>query len=206
MRTRDRILEAARTLFNADAVSQVSTNRIAAELGISPGNLHYHFGAKQQIVEALFRRCAAEMAPFGEADATIEAIDDMWLALHLAFEVIERYRFVHRDIEYLVREYPDLLPRARAMTASYIEGARRMCRKLVSRRVLIATADEIDALAMQAVMNATCWHTFSNLAPQHAAAPGSTGYAAYHTLTLLAPFAAPGGRVYLDYLRSKYKG
>jgi len=178
-------------MFNREAVSQVSTHRIATELGISQGNLHYHFKSKQQIVELLFRRFAAEIAPFGSADASIEALDDMWLTLHLAFEVIERYRFVHRDIEFLVREYPAMLPRARAMTAGYLDGVRRMCRKLVARGVLAASADEVEALALQTVLNATCWHTFSNLALPRAAGVGSTGRAAYHTLTLLVRMQTP---------------
>jgi hypothetical protein len=168
--------------------------------------LHYHFRSKQQIVELLFRRFSAEIAPFGEADASIEAIDDLWLTLHLAFEVIERYRFVHRDIDFLVREYPAMLPRARAMTAGWLDGVRRMCRKLVARDVLAASPGEVDALAWQTVLNATCWHTFSNLALPGAAATGSTGRAAYHTLTLLAPYASPQARTYLDYLRAKYAG
>jgi AcrR family transcriptional regulator len=205
VKTRDRILETARTMFNAEAVSRVSTNRIATELGISPGNLHYHFQTKQQIVEALFRRFASAMAPFATVDATIEALDDLWLALHLSFEVIERYRFVHRDIEFLVCEYPDMLARARAMTGGYVEGVRRVCSKLVARQVLVATPEQIDAMALQTALNTTCWHSFAKLALPHAAAPASTGHAAYHTLTLLAPYVSEQGRAYLDYLRNKYR-
>jgi AcrR family transcriptional regulator len=192
-------------MFNAEAVSQVSTNRLATELGMSPGNLHYHFQTKQQIIEALFRRFAAEMAPFGAADATIEAIDDMWLALHLAYEVIDRYRFVHRDIEYLVHEYPVMLPRARAMTAGYLEGVRRVIRKLASRDVLLASEDQVEALTLQIVLNTTCWHTFAKLAMPPGDRAGSTGQAAYHTLTLLAQHVSLQGRAYLDYLREKYR-
>src|SRR5439155_24921871 len=55
-RTRDRILEASLALFNQDGLAAGSTHRIAAELGISSGNLHYHFKAKQLIVGGLFRR------------------------------------------------------------------------------------------------------------------------------------------------------
>lgn len=54
--TRDRILQASLALFNAQGLPAVSTHKIAAELGMSPGNLHYHFKAKQLIVEWLFRR------------------------------------------------------------------------------------------------------------------------------------------------------
>jgi AcrR family transcriptional regulator len=62
-KTRDRILEAALRLFNDDGLPGVSTHRIAAELGISPGNLHYHFKSKRLIVGWLFRRFEDRLAP-----------------------------------------------------------------------------------------------------------------------------------------------
>src|SRR6266567_9459354 len=58
-RTRDRILEAALRLFNERGTAAVSTNHIAAEAGISPGNLYYHFADKQEIIRALHERYAA---------------------------------------------------------------------------------------------------------------------------------------------------
>ena len=45
--TRGRILDAARRLFNERGTAAVSTNHIAAEAGLSPGNLYYHFADKQ---------------------------------------------------------------------------------------------------------------------------------------------------------------
>jgi AcrR family transcriptional regulator len=44
-RTAARILETALALFNRFGEPNVSTPLIAAELGISPGYLHYHYPA-----------------------------------------------------------------------------------------------------------------------------------------------------------------
>src|SRR5205085_7510058 len=58
--TKGRIVTAAVELFNASSVGAVTTNHIAAHLGISPGNLYYHFGNKEEILRAAFARMNEE--------------------------------------------------------------------------------------------------------------------------------------------------
>ena len=57
--TRGRILNTALGLFNEQGTAAVSTNHVAAEAGLSPGNLYYHFTDKQEIIRALHERYAA---------------------------------------------------------------------------------------------------------------------------------------------------
>lgn len=52
--TRQKILETAKRLFGERGYNDVTTRDIADELGISKGNLTYHFKKKEDIVEALF--------------------------------------------------------------------------------------------------------------------------------------------------------
>ena len=61
MKTKDKIVAASIELFNRYGVQNVPVNRIAAELGISPGNLNYHFKSKDMILQSIFPMIEAEM-------------------------------------------------------------------------------------------------------------------------------------------------
>lgn len=205
--TRERILQASLALFNAQGLAAVSTHRIAAELEISPGNLHYHFKAKQLIVDRLFRRFEDRLESLNASSNTVRAIDDLWLALHLRFEAIDAYRFVYRDMAYLSSEYPALGERARALTAQNLLAAQSLCETLVATGVIEATAEEAQTLALQMVFTTTCWLSFERLVPgRDALQQADPGLAAFYTLTLIAPYVSRESRAYLDYLRGKYLG
>ena len=64
---RHRLLDCAEELFAAHGVEGVSLRAINAGAGLSPAALHYHFGSKEALVEALLeRRMALLMARRGE--------------------------------------------------------------------------------------------------------------------------------------------
>jgi AcrR family transcriptional regulator len=206
-RTRDRILETSLGLFNREGVAAASTHLIATETDISPGNLHYHFKTKQQIVTWLFRRFEAHLAPCLEAAAGVSAIDDVWLTLHMTFEAIDAYRFIYRDIAFLLHEYPDLEESAQALMTANLLASRSMCARLTEAGVMQASLEDVEMLALQMVFTTTCWFSFTRLVPrmsrQDQAGPG---FAAYYTLTLLSPYVVGEARDYLNYLRGKYLG
>ncbi len=205
LKTRDRILETSLALFNQDGLASVSTHRIAAELGISPGNLHYHFRTKALIVAWLFRRFEDRFAPCIAASASVTALDDLWLSLHLTFEAIDDYRFVYRDIEVLLKEAPELEARAQGLTARNLLAAKDLCAGLASAGVIRASPEDVEMLALQIVFSTTCWFSFKRLTPpQKAPAYGPAALAAYYTLTLLSPYVVGESKDYLNYLRAKY--
>ena len=59
--TKHKILIKSLKLFNTKGVSNISLRAIADEVGISVGNLQYHFKKREDIVEALYFQLVAEI-------------------------------------------------------------------------------------------------------------------------------------------------
>jgi AcrR family transcriptional regulator len=106
---RERIVEASLELFNERGASGVTTNHIAAHLSISPGNLYYHFGNKEEIIRAIFPRFSEAVY----ATISVPAKGEITAAdigrYHLAgIETLWRFRFVFRDLNELLERDPIL--------------------------------------------------------------------------------------------------
>ena len=97
--TKTRILDAALTLFNERGTSNVTTNHIAEAMGISPGNLYYHYRNKAEIVQGLFARIVGEWATnYAVPTGTMPSIQMTEIMVAGNFEIQARYRFFFRDL------------------------------------------------------------------------------------------------------------
>jgi AcrR family transcriptional regulator len=111
--TRRRILDTALGLFNQRGTAAVSTNHVAAEAGLSPGNLYYHFADKQEIIRALHERRAAAIEGLWDPGATSASLAGQRGGLARAMELAWEYRFLERELLALVRTDPQLHARYR---------------------------------------------------------------------------------------------
>src|ERR1700709_806337 len=101
-RTAERILEVSLDLFNRFGEPNVSTTLISAELGISPGNLYYHYPAKEELITKLFDRYDAALTELLRAAEDVGNVEDAWFFFHTLFELIWDYRFLYRDLNDLL--------------------------------------------------------------------------------------------------------
>src|SRR5687767_11656710 len=111
-RTAERILEVTLELFNRFGEPNVSTTLISAELGISPGNLYYHYPAKDELINSLYGRYEKSLAELLNAADGVRNVEDAWLFFHMLFELIWAYRFLYRDLN-------DLLSRNRRLETQF---------------------------------------------------------------------------------------
>ena len=163
-KTRNRILDVALRLFNEQGETNISTNHIADELEISPGNLYYHYRNKDDIIEQLFLRFEERMdqalvAPEGR-EVTLE---DVWLQLHLVFECIWNYRFIYRDIINILSRNRSLRLRFARILKRGSSNAQGIMRGLNETGAMRASAAEIEGLATNILVLATFWLNYANV-------------------------------------------
>ncbi len=136
--TKSRILDAALALFNARGTGTVTTNHIAEALGMSPGNLYYHFRNKAEIIRALFARIAAEWdANYAIPPGTMPSIKLMENMLAGNFEIQARYCFYFYDLTLLLNADPELATAYRANRASGIENTKVLISMFIEAGVLM---------------------------------------------------------------------
>jgi AcrR family transcriptional regulator len=206
-RTRARILEASLRLFNEQGEAHVTTGLIAESLGMSPGNLYYHFRNKDQLVEQLFSRFQEriDVQPSASPDAA-GAMEDLWLYLHLMLEGIWEYRFLYRNLDDLLGRNRRLRERFNRILDRKQEAIVALCGSLAEAGALRARDDEIRALARNILVVATYWLNFQSLRTRgggrdHGA---QLGRGAYQVMALVAPYLVGETRRHLEHLTRAY--
>ena len=210
-RTAERILETTLELFNRFGEPNVSTTLISAELGISPGNLYYHYPAKDELINSLFDRYERSLDGLLAAADDVSNVEDAWLFFHMLFELIWQYRFLYRDLN-------DLLSKNRRLETHFQFVLRNKSRAVQSvlagmRRAGTMTieSDETEALSTAMVVLLTYWLSYEYVRdPRRALEPESAGAAllrgAHHLLGLLVPYLEPAERAHLRALAARYAG
>ena len=208
-RTAERILGVTLELFNRFGEPNVSTTLISSELNISPGNLYYHFPAKDELVNALFTRYETALNELLSAAPSVHDVEDAWFFMHTLFELVWQYRFLYRDLN-------DLLSKNRRLEAQIKDGLlhkttafRTVLDSLEHEGILNITVSEREATATHMVVMLTWWLSYEYVRnPRHALEPESAQASllrgAKHVLSLLSPFAAGENKAHLQALLAAY--
>jgi AcrR family transcriptional regulator len=180
-RTAERILEVTLELFNRFGEPNVSTTLISAELKISPGNLYYHYPAKEELINALFGRYEKALDELLRAADGVRNVEDAWLFFHMPFELKNKGRAVQAVLGGLARG-----------SAVKID------------------AREAEPVATAMVVVLTYWLSYEYVCnPRKALEPESASAAlargAYHVLSLLMPYLEPPARDHLHGLVAPYR-
>jgi AcrR family transcriptional regulator len=137
---RDRVLDAARTLFSQHGVSGTSLQMIADHLGVTKAAVYHQFHAKEEIVLALLEKPVAELQPIvaraeamgtreGQLDVLLPGLVDIVLknpevvALIQADPAVAHLVQTHEDLRDVTGRLSAILAGARPDAATQVASA-----------------------------------------------------------------------------------
>ena len=208
-RTAERILEVTLMLFNRFGEPNVSTTLISAELSISPGNLYYHYPAKDELINALFDRYERALGEILQAADSVENVEDAWLFMHMLFELVWDYRFLYRDLNDLLSNNRRLETHFQFVLKNKARAMHALLDGLSRNGAVRLSSAEAAPLATSMVVLVTYWLSYEYvrdprkaLEPESAAA--AMGRGGYHALALLLPHLDAESRAHLNTLAAAY--
>ena len=208
--TKDRILETSLSLFNRQGERNVTTNHIADALGISPGNLYYHFRNKGTIVAALFDRYQLQLlalleAPQGPLSWQVKVhyfeglLASMW-----------QYRFFHRDLSHFLHADPALAARYQQFVETVLVRGTVIYEELRSSGILALDDEQLQGLMVNTWVLMSSWAALIHgLRPDAAADEGLDErlmrHGVYQIICLEEPFLKGEAREHLAEMKARYR-
>lgn len=210
-KTRERILLTSLGLFNERGERNVTTNHIAQALGMSPGNLYYHFRNKGEIIYELFLRYEQEMALLLDVprERAMTWQDKMGY-FEAIFRSLWEFRFLHRDLEQLFAEVPELRVRYSMFAAASVQQAQAIYQGMIAAGLIAASEEEVQGLVLNLWVLATSWTTFLHTTAAHTGderllSETMLRYGIYQIICLEEPYVRGEALAHLAEIKARYR-
>jgi len=174
---------------------------VANEMGISPGNLYYHFHGKEPLVLGLFERFQGELAPLLDppADAQLQA-QDYWLFLHLIIERMAQYRFLFQDLSNLAGRLPKLAKGIRNLLTALKRTLASLLARLKADGQLVSDTQALGQLVEQITMTLLFSLDYQRVLDRE----GEVRVVVYQVMMLVAPHLLLPARQATERLALRY--
>lgn len=162
MKTRDKIIQASIALFNEQGERNVTTNHIAAHLGISPGNLYYHFRNKEDIILSIYEEYARNLLldTFPTVSSDVKPLDAIILYMDAVFQMLLKFRFFYSNLPVLLDKNPSLREKYVEVQHSIAERVSQLLISLRSADIINFQDEELsDIVSILRIIN-TFWVSF----------------------------------------------
>ena len=204
-KTKTRILKTALGLFNNEGEAQVSSVDIASVMGISPGNLYYHYKGKDEVIIELFADFEEEIrivlsAPIKEA----LKLEDNWVFLYIIFEEIYDFRFFYRNMSEILNRIPELKSSFARILAFKEQTVFAMLTALEKTDRVAFREGEKSALASRIATHFTFWLQYHDLRYGDAPPKSLIDQGVFNTLIQITPYWADGDG-YAELLREFFE-
>ncbi len=208
-RTAQRILDTTLDLFNRFGEPNVSTTLISAELGISPGNLYYHYPAKDLLINRLYESFETKLNPILAASEEVENVEDAWFFMHSMFETMWAYRFLYRDLNDLLSKNRFLETHVQMMLQRKRRAMEALLRGVGAQLHAQLDGGALQTVATNLVVVSSYWLSYEYACNPRKAnddeqAQSALMRGAHQALSTLTPYLAPEQRQHLQSLAAAY--
>ena len=161
LKTKERILQLSLQLFNERGERSVTTNHIAAELNMSPGNLYYHFRNKSEIIKQLMEQYQGEtLQMLALPDDRLLDANDKIRYFQVLSSQLWAYRFLHRDVYHLVENNEDFRKMYPRFAGQVMQQGQKIYQAFVDAGLMQMTSSEFEALIINLWIVLTNWTNF----------------------------------------------
>lgn len=157
--TKQRILDNAIALFNKNGIQNVTSRHIATEMGISYGNLDYHFKNKEALLLAVYKQMRAEMSDsYISADPDLGSFEQIHRLLQHLESFQYKFRFFNLDVLEISRSYPKINRLLKSTFSIRKEQMSDMLKQAIADGFFIkSTEDNIGQLLLSIRIIITFW-------------------------------------------------
>lgn len=124
MTTKEKIMKVATRLFNERGYGAVNLKELAQVIGISRGNLTYHFKNKEVLLEAIIKRMWEKIGEEKQKTNQVPSFENMHNQTKLYYSFQKEYAFVFLDTN--VRNHPTVKEQFKEMIEQTIEDFRKI--------------------------------------------------------------------------------
>lgn len=198
--TYTRIINTSLVLFNEEGERNISTNHIAAHLGISPGNLYYHFRNKDEIIVQLFKRYSEALLQYLQEAVLPSGVEDSVNYMAGIYNVMWEYRFLFSDVNTLLARSAELLGEHNNFTQAKVSPLLvKLLTQLNGLGIINADQTAMNDLAINMWMVTKYWFDFDgSMRGRTKLTEDSKARGIQRTLSLLRPYLLPEYREAFD--------
>ena len=138
MTTKQKIIAASIKLFNEHGLTNVRLQQIADEVGISVGNLAYHYYSKEAIVNEMDRQLSELIEPIIDASTSFPNLMDFDTQLARFYHLVMNYSFYFLDLLEIKRNYPKLYEKRKIYIHQIISQIENWCKLKKQQGILQA--------------------------------------------------------------------
>ncbi|MDI9336165.1 MAG: TetR/AcrR family transcriptional regulator [Gammaproteobacteria bacterium] len=156
--TVQRILHESLRLLNEKGEPGASTTVMAEALGISPGNLYYHFASKDALLEKHFDDFQMDLSDYLDQAPLVTNLDELSDFFRKLVETIWTYRFFYRDLNHLLSRNRKLEMGAKVLFNQKEQALEKILNNLQDLKIISLNEAECSRVITQMLVILTWWH------------------------------------------------